>query len=1368
VSTNNRNTTVEELDDLEIELINAADSWQVIFADMVQNSFEVGRNLQQVLMPILRSVLTLVKAEAGIILLQSDDGRHLVEVASYGFSGEHPIIVRKNHNTDKSILGHLDGAKKSSAGYLSIVNLNASGTELGIIALYFPDREREDYQAQALLELLKKSIADGIKHTREFDIAKRRDLLTKASLMQLGKSMGSALDVKRLSRQITQATMAIIEADLCDILLLKDGSLEFQVASGFNKILKGFGNVPLKKDPAASIVKNSNPIVIKNIRSKSRFNERPWLNREQFKSYVGVPIRQDGETIGVLEAFSRNASKFTKSDLKILQSLAGPVAAALQNANLFEDTKKKAEELKILHTHMSQIVAETDIGKVMEEIVDAARVAVGSLMAAAALFNTKTGRFEHRTSDIDPTLGSSRVLNSENEVKYSYTEEAYAKILRSGRALRLDDIRLLKKGVAKTNNGMPLRGFLGVPLIDQNKSPCGIVMVSFKEDGSLFTQADEEVLTTLANQASIAIQNAQLYNQLEYRAKALKNIFSVGQKISASHDSKKIQKAVIDAVSNLFGARSVCIALFDESDRSLRISKCMIDGVGQFTGKKLSIEKEKRVALFDERKPVLISCPSFINKLKIDNKPLGNYFKSFIGIPLVVQNRVIGILGMSANRLDESIIEDQLELMQIFANKVAIAIDNSRLYEKALAEADNLATTLEISRVITSETDLNAIFKQITLAIKKIFRIKHGSIFLSDKQGQKLIHTYRWGVGSPAPKSRIVNVEDNPLVGEAFIHNRQIIANDLSRDDYAGYDMSSFSSAVFIPLIVKGEACGVIAMFSKDKEAFDSEKISLMNIFINQFAIAIRNNQLYTRVMEEEVARKEAELSIQLLEEKAKNAVVIEETAEGIFMIDPDFRVQLFNPAMERLTGKSMDKVIGRKCYEVFKDIYSEGTPCDECPMNVDSKQQEKVKGSIRHKSGEVTYIEINHSQIESNGSRGVIGTIRDITKDHELEIYQHDLRIATEVQKNILPQVKPKVKGLDIGFMCKPAKQIGGDYFDFIPLDNNKIGIAIGDVAGKSLPAALLVSMHKYILRSAAANTSSVISPLRSVNQIIWEDTSPEVFVTTIYGVYNPRTSTFVYANAGHLPPLLYSGGSAKYLWAPQTPLGIQQNLMIEQQQVKLGSGDVLVLLSDGVTDIRNSKGECFGFERLRRIVRKHADLGGQELANLIHEQTLKFAIGEFADDFTIVVLKCTKEGEEAPVKELVVANKPIAVNDVRRFVSAELKKTPFSRVDASDILVAVCEAVTNSVLHGQSPDGENNNIRITCSYESGNFKINISDNGIGYNPNLPEWHPPDLVRDRGRGIFLMQQLMDGVEFAADDRGATVTLTKKYKRENK
>jgi PAS domain S-box-containing protein len=464
------------------------------------------------------------------------------------------------------------------------------------------------------------------------------------------------------------------------------------------------------------------------------------------------------------------------------------------------------------------------------------------------------------------------------------------------------------------------------------------------------------------------------------------------------------------------------------------------------------------------------------------------------------------------------------------------------------------------------------------------------------------------------------------------------------------------------------------------------------------------------------------------------------------------------------MTGKKAEKVIGKKCQEVFKDVFADGNICSGCPLVTGrtGPNNERVKTNIRLKSGEMLFVRIAHSPIDQGGKQGVIGSIRDITKEHELEVYQHDLRIATEVQKNILPQVKPKIEGLDVGFLCIPAKQIGGDYFDFIPLDNGKLGIAIGDVAGKSLPAALLVSMHKYILRSAAANTSSVISPLRALNQIIWEDTSPEVFVTTIYGIYNPSTAMFTYANAGHLPPLLYTDNVTSYLWAPQTPLGIQQNLFIEQQEIKLRMGDILVLLSDGVTDIRNNRGDCFGFDRLRRIIKRHAGLSSQELANLIYEKTMEFSAGDLIDDFTIVVLKCTKNGEQSNIKEFVVANKPIAVNDVRRFVATELKKLSLPKVDAGDILVAVCEAVTNCVMHGQSPDGENNNIGVSCSLEGNNFKVRISDNGIGYHPSISEWKAPDLEKDRGRGIYLMRELMDEVRFEPSDRGSAVVLVKR------
>ncbi|MCL6472245.1 MAG: GAF domain-containing protein [Firmicutes bacterium] len=1365
MSINDRNTAIEDLVGLDLDFSDEDEKfWQKTFTQLVKGNLDIGHEMQQILSGILEPFLVIFKAKTGIILLRSNEGTDFIEVTSNGFIREQPIVIRKNTNVEKALFKYLPKDVISDSRCFTIITLDDKGSNLGVLALYGDKRLKSDPATRSLLDALKNHISDGISRIHYLDTTKRRDIVTKASLMHLGKAMGSTLDLKRLTRQITQAGIAIAEADLCDILLVRGGCLEFQVASGHNKILKGFGNVPLKDDPAASIVKNKNPLLIKNVRSKSRFHDRPWINQKQFKSYVGVPIKQDEQVIGVLEAFSARPSRFSNDDLKLLQSLAGPVAAALKNIKLFEETKKKAEELRILHTHISQIVAEMDIGKMMEEIVNAAREAVGSLMAAAALYDPKTGRFEYRTSNIDPTLGVP--AQSENPAdKFSYNVKAYAQILRTGKPLRLDDIRLLEGGGIEKPGNLPLRGFLGVPLIDQNKKPCGLVMASLKKDGSLFTEADEEVLTTLANQASIAIQNAQLYRQLEYRVKGLKNLFSVSQKISSSHDSKKIQKTVVAAISKFFNTKMVGIALCDALGNELRITEFLADNDINIAGKKLVFDKAGKARIFKGKKPLLIT--SVNGRLRLNDEQCSKYFDSFLGIPLIVQNRVIGILGLSSDwTRDRARFEEEIELLQIFANQIAISIDNSRLYEEALSKAEKLAMILEVSKIIASEVDLESIFKQIGKALKKLFGIKHGAIFLSDRSDETLELAYKWGISFSVIKEKRIPVTNNTLIGKAYRSRAPIIIDNLEEHDESLTPLIKIGeplrSRVLIPLLVKGKACGIITLYSKEPRFFNEERLSIINIFVNQFAIAIRNNQLYTRVTEEKVARREAELSVELLEEKAKSAVVLERTREGVFVVDPDFRIQLFNPALEKITGKSVDKAIGRKCYEVFKDVYVDGPPCDICPMHGKNGHMEKIKANIRSRNGDLKFVEINHSLIDPNEKRGVIGSIRDITKDHELETYHHDLRIATEVQKNILPRVRPEVAGLDIGFMCKPAKQIGGDYFDFIPLDKGKVGIAIGDVSGKSLPAALLVSMHKYILRSAAANTDSVISPLRALNQILWEDTSPEVFVTTIYGVYNPATANFVYANAGHLPPLYFSNGVTKYLWSPQTPLGIQQNLFIEQQQVKLRKGDILVLLSDGVTDMRNSRGDCYGFERLRRLVKKFAHLGSQELANLIFEQTVRFSTGDMIDDFTIVVLKCIKDIDEAPVKELVISNKPIAVTDARRFVAEALRETPISKADSSDILIAVCEAVTNCVLHGQSPDGEDNNIRVSCGLEHGYFKVTISDKGIGYNPNLTEWRPPDLIRDRGRGIYLMQQLMDEVQFIQGDRGVIVVLKKK------
>ncbi|HEY3374232.1 MAG TPA: GAF domain-containing protein [Candidatus Aquicultor sp.] len=1374
MTSNERNSLIEELASYDPERLQDDHSWQRACVGFVQASFDMGHDVRDALQSVLEPLAILTRARAGIVLVRHED-ELLVELKSTGFHSEHPIILTPDVDIPSTLLNLLPPEITFDERGFCVIDFGTKETVSGVLALYAPEWRDGNVRPDALFEIIKVHISLSINRLMILDIARRRDILAKASLVQLGKAMGSTLDIKHLARQITQAAMAIVEADLCDILLLKDGTLEFQVASGFNKIFKGFGNVPLRKDPAAGIIEHGRPLVISNIRSKSRFHERPWLNREQFNSYIAVPIKQDDQIIGVLEAFSRNASKFSRDDLKIFQSLAGPIAASLQSIRFFEETKQKVEKLHILHTHISRIVAEQDIGKMMKEIVDAARAAVGSLMAAAALYNPATGQFEYRTSNIDPILGEREPISVEREVKernedeVSYTEDAYAEILHTGTALRLDDIRFHNEKRMKRPNDVPLRGFLGVPLIDQGKTPCGIVMASFKQDGTLFTEADEEILTTLANQASIAIQNAFLYQQLEHRAKSLKNLFDVSQMISATYDSKKIQKAVIDTVSKLFDVKSACIALYQEDEDCFVISECIVDGIEQVPDKKLIVEKELLSKLTQERNPIMAKHADIDDKLKLDDTPIGVYFDSFYGIPLVAQNNVIGLLGVSADWVtDSGKTADDREILQIFANKAAIAMETSRLYEEALTKAENLAATLEVSKVITGEINMAQICEHITRAVDDMLGIKHGCIFLVNRATRELEPTYQWGLdGSAADAVK----EEGSLIQKAFDTEQQVVIRGFNVDEYPRKEVTdadgTLRSGVIIPLVAKGKARGIMTLFSREPDFFDDDRMSVINIFTNQFAVAIRNNQLYARVIEEEVGRQKAELSVELLEEKAKSAVIIERTADGIFMVDPDKRIQVFNPALEKITGRKAAQVVGKACSDVFKDILLEGTLCKTCPLCTGSDRPvERVKAHIRPKNGETKYIEINHSLVDHGGKKGLIGTLRDITKDHELEVYHHDLRIATEVQQNILPSKKPDIKGLDIGFLCKPAKQIGGDYFDFIPIDNDKHGIAIGDVAGKSLPAALLVSMHKYILRSAAADTNSVISPLRALNQILWEDTAPEVFVTTIYGIFDSSNSTFVYANAGHLPPLLYSGGTTKYLWTPQTPLGIQENLFIEQQQVRLKTGDVLVLLSDGVTDLRNKKRECFGFQRLRKLVKQYAHLSAQELADLIFYTTVNYSTGELVDDFTIVVLKCTHEGIRTSEKEMVIANKPIAVNDVRRFVSTQLKSAHIAKHDISDILVAVCEAVTNSVMHGQSPDGENNNIQIKMDLKGDAFTIKITDSGIGYNPDLATWRPPDIVRDRGRGIFLMQELMDDVGFEAGDRGSTVTLVKKMRRE--
>jgi len=237
----------------------------------------------------------------------------------------------------------------------------------------------------------------------------------------------------------------------------------------------------------------------------------------------------------------------------------------------------------------------------------------------------------------------------------------------------------------------------------------------------------------------------------------------------------------------------------------------------------------------------------------------------------------------------------------------------------------------------------------------------------------------------------------------------------------------------------------------------------------------------------------------------------------------------------------------------------------------------------------------------------------------------EEQMQIAKDVQTNLLPSQPPKVKGYDIAGICIPTYEIGGDYYDYIPLDDQNLAIVIADVSGDGIPSALIMSAFRALLHSqikADNNPSEIMSVL---NQQIPFVSRKRDFISVFYAILNFKEHTFTYTNCGHNPPLLLrSNGKMELLEQGSAALNILTDAKFNSDSIKLEPGDQIIFYTDGVTEVFSLNSEEYGVERLKNIIRESKVKTASEIVSNIVKSIESFSGSKlFRDDFTLIVLK-------------------------------------------------------------------------------------------------------------------------------------------------
>ena len=236
------------------------------------------------------------------------------------------------------------------------------------------------------------------------------------------------------------------------------------------------------------------------------------------------------------------------------------------------------------------------------------------------------------------------------------------------------------------------------------------------------------------------------------------------------------------------------------------------------------------------------------------------------------------------------------------------------------------------------------------------------------------------------------------------------------------------------------------------------------------------------------------------------------------------------------------------------------------------------------------------------------------------------ELAIAKQVQTRLFPQRQPLTRTLVYAGICHPARTVGGDYYDFLDLGSRRLGLVVADIAGKGIGAALLMANLQAALRSQCAMAWEQPERfLRSVNQLLYENTAEGDYATLFFAVYDDDTRKLRYSNCGHPPALLLRGDNRlERLGATCTVVGLFENWDCAMEERVLAPGDAVLLYTDGVTEAMNGEGEQFGEARLLEAARRHRELSSEELLAALTEQVRQFSPHEQGDDITLIAAKC------------------------------------------------------------------------------------------------------------------------------------------------
>jgi serine phosphatase RsbU (regulator of sigma subunit)/putative methionine-R-sulfoxide reductase with GAF domain len=655
--------------------------------------------------------------------------------------------------------------------------------------------------------------------------------------------------------------------------------------------------------------------------------------------------------------------------------------------------------------------------------------------------------------------------------------------------------------------------------------------------------------------------------------------------------------------------------------------------------------------------------------------------RSEICFPLLINDQLLGVLEILSDESD-AFHENDVMVLHILADSISLAIENAELFDDIFEKTWISTVMLQVAEAAQAYDNLDDLFEAIVRILPLLVGVEKCAIYMPGKDSAEFYLNAHYGFQkSMEAKLAMLPYEDQ--AAERF-HQVAVLKIPLDFDEEFLNDgeMSELNKDIhcckLVPMVAHSRVFGLLLVdelrtVNTGIGDRGSGQQSVLVAVARQIALAIENFEL------RESQEYEAYITAVLLQvaEMVAASVNLDETLCNVTDLLPlvvgvdtaliylhdeaTGRLQLRSshsqtwksqvealPSSIKLTNQSLDAVREQQ-QPVFCEI-GELPPADWLQIDyrvfLRSNQVPDIPEPVLIlfplyitdddygflivlESGEGHELREKKVEIIKGVAQQLSIAIQNESLKKEMvkqERVRREIQLAQEIQKTFLPEKLPQIPGWEISVRWRPALQVGGDFYDAIPIGEHQLGLVVADVSDKGLPAALTMTVARTLIHAAAQSSSSPAETLQHVNRMLMESSHEGLFVTVFYAVLDIETGELVYTNAGHNLPLLLRKHNSQVIWLEKgaMPLGVQPALVLENKTLQIRPGDHLVMYTDGVTEARSPVDAIFGEGRLYGLLKTYVPQTDLSLIEMLDSKLLEFqANAQPSDDVTIYVIR-------------------------------------------------------------------------------------------------------------------------------------------------